>query len=186
MRRMTVVCCLCVYVVFGNGCGSSEPAPDARMASTEERLKKSLERVSGKQFPKLRLRPDGASGFTGSATAGDGTTYTITGNEKDGVLTYEAKSTSGNQVYQGTEKFLVFALVAKKDIEAGTVIADPLTLFQGGEQYNKGAEPSDIALENHIGLLRGKVVKSAVKTGQVVKLADLAEPNGSPWQRPKN
>jgi hypothetical protein len=97
MRPVTIVCCL--FVCAGQGCRNSEPAPDAETARVQERLKKSLERISKKQFSKLRLQRDKADGFTGQATSSDGTDYTITGSQKDGVLNYEAKSTDGK--YKG-------------------------------------------------------------------------------------
>jgi hypothetical protein len=70
-------------------------------------------------------------------------------------------------------------------LSAGTSIANVLDLFAPGKEYVQGEEPKDILLYNHAGLLEGKKVKNAVKSGETVKLADVAEPDGSPWQPPQ-
>jgi len=182
---MTRICCIALIGIVG--CSSKEP-PDARTAKIQTRLTPIVERQSGKKMTDLQLRPEGENGFVGTARLSDNTDYTVKVTLDGSTLDYEMVSKDGSKKINGNDVLLVFSMVAKNDIPAGTLIEDGtagLALFDSGEKYNMGKEPVDVALYNHVGLMKGHRTKNDLKKGQVVKLADIVNADGSPWQPPK-
>jgi hypothetical protein len=171
---------LFVAMLFAGGCGSV----DSRTSEVQDQIKEGLERGMGKSLTRVKLQPDGDTSFRGTATASDGTVFTVTATREGGKLTYEATSKDGKSVFRGTNLMVTASVLAKKDIAAGTTIDDPLALFEAGTQYSQGEEPPDIYLFNNLVLLKGKVLKNALKQGQVLKAADVTEPDGSPMRVP--
>jgi predicted homoserine dehydrogenase-like protein len=83
------------------------------------------------------------------------------------------------------ETEMVVEMVAVKDIAAGMTIDNSQELFKAGKLHEKGKEPEGIFLDNWSGLLKGKKVSRDLKKGEVVKLSDIVEADGSPFRPPQ-
>ena len=187
MKFSTIIRILSIALIGIVGCKSKEP-PDARTAKIQTRLTPIVERQSGKNVTDLQLLPEGENGFVGTARLSDNVDYTVKVTMDGSTLDYEMVSKDGSKRISGNDVLMVFSMVAKKDIPAGTLIEDGtagLALFDSHEKYNMGKEPADVALYNHLGLIKGHRTKNDLKKGQVVKLADIVNADGSPWQPPK-
>jgi hypothetical protein len=88
---------------------------------------------------------------------------------------------------------MVPELVAAEDISAGTIIKEGQ--FRTGKLYYKKGErpgtgpkfeeaPDDLFPGNMIAILAGKKVTRALKKGEVAKIGDIAESDGSPFVQP--
>jgi hypothetical protein len=185
MFRIATFSMLVIIAIGLGGCSSSDGPVDARTQKVQDRLKPLLERVSKKQIESLKLRPEGENRFVGTAKMSDGVKYDVTATQEGGKLSYEAKSKDGSTILSGADVSIVSSAVAKKDLAAGTKIENVTEVFDSGQDYALGEQPNDVLLYNHLGLLDGKKMKNTVKKGDVVKVADIAEPDGTPWQQPQ-
>jgi hypothetical protein len=188
MFRNIIVCLMLLGVLGGSGCTSKDAPVDARTARIQERLKGCLTPDIGKEIAKVSMRPEGENSFIGTATASDGTEYNIKATRQGGTLSYEVTSKDGKNSFKGTNIAFVFAAVAEKDIPPGTVIEHQHwdTLIVRGTQYIEGDEPEDIlTYEDAYLWVEGKVIKNELKKGHVLKRADIAELDGSPWRDDK-